>query len=97
MRRLAVVPALCLVLLGACTVAGVGHPPVPPIRTEQIPAPPSSSVVVIWQPGHYDWNGVDYVWVPGEWVDRAGHGTAWQDGYWEGGAPASVWVPPHWI
>ncbi len=96
MRRLAVVPVLGL-LLAACTPANVGHPPVPAVRTEQIPTPPNASVVVIWQPGHYDWNGVDYVWIPGEWVDRAGHGTAWQDGYWEGAVPTSVWVPAHWI
>ena len=97
MRRVAFVPVLCLLLLEGCAPGSVTHPPVPPIRTEEIPAPPSSSVVVIWQPGHFDWNGSDYVWIPGEWVDRAGHGTAWQDGYWGGSAPNSVWVPAHWL
>lgn len=97
MRRVACVPMLCLPLLGACTAGDVIPPPVPPIRTEVIPLPPVSSVVVIWKPGHFEWNGSDYTWTPGEWVDRAGHGTTWQDGYWEGAGAAAVWIPGHWV
>jgi len=88
--------ALCLFLLAGCAVYPA-HPPVPPIRAERVPAPPSSSVVMIWRPGHYDWNGVGYAWVAGEWVDRAGHGTLWQDGYWQQTNQTAVWVPAHWI
>ena len=73
------------------------HPPIPPILAEQVPTPPQSSTVLIWQPGHYDWIGDAYVWVKGKWVDRAGHGTLWQDGYWQQTAQGPVWLPAHWL
>ncbi len=88
---------LCLLLLAGCVPAYPPHPPIPPIRAEQVPAPPRSSVVMIWQPGHFDWDGNAYLWVPGEWVDRAGHGTLWQDGYWQQTAQGPVWLPAHWL
>jgi len=98
MRRIALVPALCLPLLAGCVPAPPPpHPPIPPIRSEQVPVPPQSSAVLIWQPGHYDWNGASYLWVPGEWVDRARHGTLWQDGYWQDSPRSSVWIPAHWL
>lgn len=97
MRHVAVIPALCLLLLAGCAAAYPTHPPVPPIRAEQVPTPPPSQAVLIWQPGHFDWNGVEYVWIPGEWVDRAGHGTLWQDGYWQQSAQTSQWIPAHWM
>ena len=97
MKRCAVILGLCLFFLGGCSAVYPAHPPVPPIRTERVPAPPPSSVVLIWQPGHYDWNGTSYVWLPGEWVARDGHGTLWQDGYWQQNNQTSVWVPAHWI
>jgi len=97
MTRIAAIAIPCLLLLASCGPAYPTHPPIPPIRSEQVPVPPRSSVVLIWQPGHYNWNGNAYVWIPGEWVDRAGHGTLWQDGYWEQTAQGSVWLPAHWF
>jgi hypothetical protein len=98
MKRATVASALCsLLLLEGCTAVYFPHPPVPQTPAEQVPAPPPSPVVLIWQPGHFDWNGVGYVWIPGQWVDRAGHGTLWQDGYWRRSGETSVWVPAHWI
>ncbi|GAC1343174.1 MAG: hypothetical protein NVSMB18_18500 [Acetobacteraceae bacterium] len=86
-----------LVAVQGCAVAPPGHPPVPPIPAEQVMSPPPSRTAQIWQPGHFDWTGAQYVWVPGAWVQRAGHGTLWQDGYWEPAAQGSVWVPAHWM
>ncbi len=97
MRRIDAAATLCLLLLAACVPAYPSHPPIPPIRAEQVPAPPQSSVVMIWQPGHFDWDGNAYAWVPGKWVSRAGHGTLWQDGYWQQTAQGPVWLPAHWL
>ncbi len=41
------------------------QPPPPPPRVEERPAPPYSTSV--WVPGHWDWNGQEYVWTPGHW------------------------------
>lgn len=97
MRGRALGLGLCLLFFEGCGAIYPTHLPVPPIRAERVPAPPKSPVVMIWQPGHYDWNGVGYTWVSGEWVDMAGHGTLWQDGYWQQTNQTSVWVPAHWI
>ena len=87
-----------ILALGACAMEGpAGYPVAPPPRAELVPAPPQSRVPLIWRPGHYDWDGARYVWVPGEWVDRAGHGTLWQDGYWRRQDGQYVWVAPHWM
>lgn len=91
-------PLAFLVWLTGCGAPPVpSHPPVPPPLPEQVTPPPPSSEVQIWRPGYYDWTGRGYVWNPGEWVPRAGHGTLWQDGYWKREGGASVWVPAHWI
>ena len=97
MRRVACVPMLCLLLLEGCMARNVIYPPVPPLQAEEVPLPPVSSVEVVWKPGHFDWNGSDYIWISGEWVDRAGHGAMWQDGYWDGAGPAAVWIPGNWM
>lgn len=94
--RPAVLLAACLMLGQGCTVPYADHPPVPPALAEDVPAPPRSPITLIWRPGHYDWTGTGYVWVGGEWVDRAGHGSLWQDGYWRRSGPNPVWVPAHW-
>ena len=89
--------ALPLLLLSGCLEVIAGHPPVPMLPTEQVPTPPRSNVTLIWQPGHYDWDGGAYTWVHGEWVDRANHGTLWQDGFWRSRQGTSIWVPGHWV
>lgn len=87
---------LPLLMLCACTPL-YSHPPVPPVPAERVPPPPPSRSTLIWQPGHWDWTGQTYVWVPGAWVDRAGHGPLWQDGFWQDTNSGPVWVPAHWI
>src|SRR5947209_830530 len=88
--------ALVAIVLSACTPVS-GYPPVPVPRAEAVPNPPSSPVPLIWRPGHYEWDGTSYAWVPGAWVDRAGHGTLWQDGYWRREGARYIWIPPHWM
>ncbi|MBX5454645.1 MAG: hypothetical protein K6U10_12020 [Acidobacteriia bacterium] len=72
------------------------YPPVPAVKAEKIPLPPVSEDPLVWQPGHWDWNGSTYTWQPGKWVPRAGHGTMWQDGYWAKKDNTWSWVPAHW-
>ena len=88
---------LSALALSGCIAMYPAYPVAPPPREELVPAPPRSSVPLIWQPGHYDWDGTRYSWVPGRWVSRAGHGTLWQDGYWRREGSAYIWVPAHWI
>lgn len=94
--------SMLAVQLAACTPppaapgASLPFPPVPPPREEAIPKPPVSEEPLVWQPGHWDWNGKDYVWISGKWVPRDGHGTMWMDGYWKRSGSDWIWVPGHW-
>jgi hypothetical protein len=72
------------------------HPPVPALFPESIPKPPVSAETLIWQPGHWDWNGTGYVWAPGQYVPAAGHGYLWMQGYWDRTPAGWSWQPAHW-
>jgi hypothetical protein len=53
---------------------------------------------LIWRPGHWDWNGSGYVWIPGDYEPLEGHGNMYLPGYWAqtpGGGWA--WQPAHWM
>ena len=85
-----------VLVLAAC--AGYqSYPPIPAPQAERVPEPPRSRDPLIWQPGHYDWNGAGFTWTPGRWVQRAGHGTLWQDGYWRSDGNGYAWVLGHWM
>ncbi len=91
-----IVPALCFVLLG-CVVAPAPnpYPPVPPLRVELIPPPPPVQERLVWQGGHWHWNGAGYVWNPGHYVAVA-VGARWEPPHWALRGGAWVWVPGHW-
>ncbi|MBV8399407.1 MAG: YXWGXW repeat-containing protein [Acetobacteraceae bacterium] len=84
--------------LSGCVVRQPMPPPPPPATTEVVPNPPVSATPLIWQPGHWDWNGAAYVWVPGQFVPREGHGPMWMPGHWAQTPTGGwAWQPPHWM
>ena len=97
-------PAMAAMLLGAglalagCASSGPPAPAPPPAPlAETIPLPPVSAVPLIWQPGHWDWTGTSYVWSPGQFVTREGHGELWMPGFWDRTPSGWVWSPAHWV
>jgi hypothetical protein len=92
---IALAAATCLGLAG-CYAGGPPAPPPPP-QAETIPKPPVSATPLIWQPGHYDWSGGGYAWVPGTYVPRGEHGNMWMPGYWAQTPSGWVWQPAHWM
>ena len=90
-----------LSLLSACAETSQKYAPVPaPVpqaQPESVPLPPVSSKPLLWQPGHYEWNGAEFVWYKGEWIERADRSTLWQDGFWQKQGSIFVWVPGHWV
>ncbi len=90
--------ALAILLLLAACVASSGPPAaIPPPMAETVPKPPVSPLPLVWQPGHWDWTGSSYVWIPGQYVDTAGHGSTWMPGWWEKLDSGWVWHPAHWM
>jgi hypothetical protein len=97
-RSLGALAALGL-LAGCASNSGPGsnpYPPVPAPLAETMPKPPVTGQELVWQPGHWDWNGTGYVWQPGQYVPAAGHGRLWQPGWWAHTPSGWQWQPPHW-
>jgi hypothetical protein len=95
---------LAAALFGAAALAGCAPeapkapPPVPPPQAEVIPKPPVTATPLVWQPGHWNWNGSGYVWEPGQYVPRDGHSDMYMPGYWaESPQGGWHWVPAHWM
>lgn len=92
--------ALAVSMIAGCiqiqTSGGNPHPPVPDALAETIPKPPVTAEALMWQPGHWDWNGSGYVWAPGQYVPAAGHGSLWMPGWWSRSESSWIWQPPHW-
>ena len=53
----------------------------PPLRAETVPPPPSPAHE--WVPGHWQWNGAQWVWRRGHYVRRP--------------TPVSYWIPAAWV
>ena len=72
-------------------------PPIPAPMADTIPKPPVTATPLIWQPGHWDWNGNAYSWVPGQYVAQGGHSDMWMPAYWEKASSGWVWHSAHWM
>src|SRR5690348_15312469 len=95
---------LCAALALAPALAGcvVERPPVaaevvvprrpPPPRPEVIPPRPRPAEIVAWRPGHWQWVGRDFVWMPGEWIERPRREARWTPGHWVERPRGWVWV-----
>lgn len=70
------------------------YPTPPPMYREAVPRQPSRHV--IWQPGHWQWNGVGYVWVRGQYVKVRPQQHRWVQGHWRQSRGGWQWVEPHW-
>ena len=87
--------SLTLAVAG-CVVEPINPYPAPPApRVEVVPSAPSS--VVVWEPGHYQWNGATYVWIPGRYVQRVASMGHWEHGHWAHRGGAWVWIPGRWV
>lgn len=49
-----------------------------------------------WQPGGWEWTGVDYVWVPGRLLPRPERRPVFDPGHWRLGGSGWIWVPARW-
>jgi len=69
----------------------------PPPRVETVPVlPPDRVDVERWQPGYWRWNGAEYSWVEGHYVEAPRRGVAWIPGRWEQRAGGWVYIQGHW-
>jgi len=77
-----------------------------PVIVREVPAAPPAPMVEIrsiapspnhvWLPGYWDWNGRDYVWISGEWVETPSPQTVWIPGHWERTPAGYTWISGYW-
>jgi WXXGXW repeat (2 copies) len=98
-KFLALIPALMLCAAPTWSQAAVGlslsvniAPPVLPVYVQ--PALPAPGY--IWSPGYWAWDGSDYYWVPGTWVEPPVSGVLWTPGYWGWNEGLYVWNAGYW-
>ena len=90
-------------LIGACTVTAEPTevavvrvaPPAP--RYEVVhPLPPDRAAREHWIPGHWRWDGREYVWVPGHYAVRPRPGAVWVASRWERRGAGWVFIDGRW-
>ncbi len=87
-----------LLLLGLAGCAGAdAPPPMPPSQAESMPLPPIAAGEQVWRPGHWNWDGSGYRWMPGEYQPRTASTTMWRSGVWRRDASGWVWQPAGWM
>jgi hypothetical protein len=99
MKWLVVGATVFLVGLGSAVAQPPPPPnyaPVPPPQAEVVPPAPGPRV--IWEPGHWRWDGVRYVWIGGRYVERRPHYGHYVEGHWRWSPHQGryVWVAAHW-
>jgi len=67
----------------------------PPPRYEAPPPPPGERMV--WDPGRWQWDGREYRWVPGHYVERPDREARWVPGRWVARDGGWVWEEGHWV
>jgi hypothetical protein len=81
---------------GYAPIPPPGYAPIPPPRYEPIPPPPGGPMV--WQPGHWHWDGYRYVWIGGHYVPTRPHWRRWEEGrwFWSPRQGRWIWRPAQW-
>jgi hypothetical protein len=61
------------------------------------PQPPGPGERWAWQKGHWRWDGRDYHWFPGRWVERPVYAREWAPPRWEArGGNGYVFIEGSW-
>ena len=69
----------------------------PPPRVEVVPVLPADRVEIErWQPGRWQWNGHEHVWLEGHYVHRPQPRAEWIPGRWEQRPRGWVYIDGHW-
>lgn len=68
----------------------------PPPEREDAPGTGSPGAGYVWVRGHWHWNGVTYVWMPGQWLARPADAKGWVPGHWARADGGWVWFEGRW-
>ncbi len=69
--------------------------PKPAAKSEKVSKAPNSNSS--WVPGDYYWDGNDWQWSDGYWVDNPWSDVLWIPGHWSDRWWGYTWVPGYWF
>jgi hypothetical protein len=94
--RAFVAAGLTLLALTGTAAAQPPWVPTPAPRYEQMPPPHREGLM--WQPGHWRWDGYRYEWRPGHYIERHPHHRRFVEGHWDFSHREGrrIWIPEHW-
>ena len=78
------------------TAVPMAAPP-PPSAPQSEVSPPAELPSYVWEPGGWSWNGVQYAWEPGKYVERPAVPATLVPGHWEKQRNGWVWVDGGWV
>ena len=70
--------------------------PTPPPPPEVEAPPPAPSPSYVWEPGHWYWNGLQYHWQPGTYIEKPTTTATYKPGHWEERPDGWMWVASQW-
>jgi hypothetical protein len=70
-------------------------PTAPPAPQTEIP-PPAPVPSYVWEAGHWAWNGLQYIWQSGKYVEKPTVSATFVSGHWEEHPNGWFWVQGHW-
>jgi hypothetical protein len=69
----------------------------PPIPAPQVEVPGTApSPDYVWTPGYWEWNGSEYVWISGKWMEVSTPQATWVPGHWQQTGGGWMWVSGYW-
>jgi hypothetical protein len=93
MAALAVVavPVTSFAQVAVSVTVNAAPPPLPVYEQ-----PPCPAAGFVWAPGYWAWDGDDYYWVPGTWVEAPAVGLLWTPGWWGWQGGEYLWHAGYW-
>lgn len=70
-------------------------PKAPPAPEAETPPPPPSPTFV-WEPGHWSWDGVNFAWQAGKYVEKPSVTATFTPGHWQQTPAGWQWIDGHW-
>ena len=100
-RGIGVVVLLAAGIAGCVPAAPPPSQPATVVRVAPPPAryeapPPAPSARVEWVPGRWRWDGHDYRWQEGRYVERPAGELRWIPGRWVASNAGWMWQEGHW-
>ena len=94
-RRLFLVSLISGAALSGAALAQ-GRPPYEPIPRPRFERAPPPRHGMLWEPGHWHWDGRRYLWFGGRYIPFREEFHHYVPGAWVLVGPRWEWVPGHW-